>query len=292
MRRLGTSWMLTALLAACSWALAAAPAAAQSPDSLTRPVAPGGVVSISAREADLTVVGIDGQLVIVRARPETLREVRLEGSGERVLVSARSADDNLEVRVPRGVDVEIRTRHGDIEVRGLAGGVQIESGGGDIRVGGDPSRLRIEGVSSDVWVDGSPRSLSVNTVSGDIEAPAVTGVVKLSTASGDLEVGGRGVSDGTFSTASGDIVFRARPTASAVLSFQTATGDVTIGLPDDVGVSYEITTVGGELTTDRKVELLGSQHFGGGRHYRLSVGDGSVHVSVDAVSGDVHIEGR
>jgi len=64
---------------------------------------------------------------------------------------------------------------------------------------------------------------------------------------------------------------------------------VTLELPGDVGATFDVTTVGGDLVSDRRATLLGSQHFGGGRQYRLSVGDGSVRVTVEAVGGTVRI---
>ncbi|MDP2480510.1 MAG: DUF4097 family beta strand repeat-containing protein [Candidatus Palauibacterales bacterium] len=291
MDRLDRSWWAPLILMVWAWALAPHPTAAQSPDSLARSVAPDGVVSISAREADVTVVGSSGRTLVVRARPETLRRIRLEGSGSRLSVRDDGADDEIEVSLPSAVQVEVHTRDGDVTVRGLTGRVTIESMDGDVHIQGDPQSLRVAGVSGNITVSGSPARLKLNTVSGDVTVPSATGSVDISTANGDIEVGGRGISDGTFTSASGDITFRAQPTSSATLSFQTATGEVTLALPDGVGASFEITTVSGELVTDRQAQLLGSQHFGGGRHYRLSVGNGSVHVSVQAVTGDVHIEG-
>jgi DUF4097 and DUF4098 domain-containing protein YvlB len=291
MERLHGSRWLPLVLAACAAALGPRPGAAQETDSLTRAVEPGGSVSISTRANDVTVIGSSAGRVVVRGRAETLRSVRLEGSERRVSVRDVGGDDAIEVAVPSATELTVRTRTGDVTVRGLSGRVQVESMGGDVRVEGDPRSVHVESVSGDVTVRGSPGRLEAKTVSGNVTARSATGSVDVSTASGEIEVGGRGITDGTFSSASGDVTFRGRPTASASLSFETATGDVTLALPDDVGVSYEITTVSGELITDREARLLGSQHFGGGRHYRLSVGDGSVHVSVQAVSGDVHIAG-
>jgi DUF4097 and DUF4098 domain-containing protein YvlB len=288
---LDRSWWAPLVAAACASALAPRPGAAQAADSLTRAVSPDGVVSISTREADVTVIGSSGHSLVVRGRPETLRRIRLQGSDRRLSVRDVGADDAIEVHVPSTVEVDVHTRDGNVSVRGLTGRVQVESMDGDVHVQDDPRSLRVEGVSGDVTVSGTPARLKANTVSGNVTVPSATGGVDVSTASGDIEVGGRDITDGTFSSASGDITFRARPSSSASLSFQTATGEVTLSLPGDVGVSYDITTVAGELITDRAAQLLGSQHFGGGRHYRLSVGNGSVHVSVQAVTGDVHIEG-
>jgi len=278
-----------ALVALAVAAAGASGARAQEADSLVRSVGGEVAVSVSAREADLTFVAGRPDRLVVRGERDVLGQVRLEGEGNRVVIRTRDADGDLEIRVPAGAGLHVRTRAGDVVVRGLIGEVELESSEGDLRVEGGPRRLDIEGLSGDVSVDGSPPDLRISTVAGDVTVRGATGHVAVRSASGDVEVTGDGVSDGSFSASSGDVSFRGRPARDATLEFQAASGDVDVTLPDDVGATYEVTTVGGDLVTDRKARLLGAQHFGGGRQYRLSVGDGSVHVTVQAVSGTVRI---
>ncbi|HKK28348.1 MAG TPA: DUF4097 family beta strand repeat-containing protein [Gemmatimonadota bacterium] len=278
-----------ALVALAVAAAGATGARAQEVDSLVRKVGGDVAVSVSSGDADLTFsAGRQGRLV-VRGEPGVLRQVRVEGEGSRVVIRTRDADGDLRIRVPAETGLHVRTRTGDVVVRDLTGEVELESSEGDLRVEGAPRRLDIEGLSGAVTVDGSPADLRISTVAGDVTVRGAMGDVSVRSASGDVLVTGDGVSDGFFSASSGDISFRGRPARDATLEFQTASGDVDVTLPDDVGATYEVTTVSGELVTDREARLLGAQHFGGGRQYRLSVGDGSVHVTVQAVSGTVRI---
>lgn len=283
-RRLGAG-----LLAAAAGLGSVRAGAAQAADSLVRKVGPEVSVSVSAREADVSLVGTGGDRLTIRGSRELLDRLDVEQDGGRLSIRVRGSDGDLRVSLPRGTRVEANTREGKITARGLTGDVELQSFEGGFEVRGNPRRLRIEGVEGDVRVSGSPKSLRAATVSGDISVDGATGYLSLSTASGDMDVSSNGVSDGTFSAASGDITFRGRPASDGSLAFQTASGDVTIQLPRDVGATYDVTTVGGDLVTERKAQLVGGTHFGGGRRYRLKVGNGSLQVSVQAVSGTVRI---
>ncbi len=105
--------------------------------------------------------------------------------------------------VPPGVAISVGSSSGDIDVRGVTGGV------------------------------------TASTASGDISVSGTRGALALHSASGDVTALGLGSTPVSVRTASGDVAldFAARPDAVTV---DTASGDVTIRVPE--GAPYRVDT--------------------------------------------------
>ena len=224
-----------------------------------------GLVRVEAAETDTVHVRLAGR---------DAEAVQVEQVGDRVAVLAPrvrggflGAESSLrvDVTVPAGTGVAVRTGSADVVLTGPLGGGQVRSGSGDVRVdafGGaavvesgsgdvhvDEARgeLRVKNGSGDVRVGRAAGSLLVSTGSGDVVLGTTTGPTAVKTGSGDLTVHDAHA-DVTLSTASGDLsigtVHRGKVGAKG------ASGDVHIGIPAGVPVWTDITTVSGEIRSD------------------------------------------
>jgi hypothetical protein len=99
-------------------------------------------------------------------------QVQVRG-GSRALVSmppARAAADrrHLDITLPRGTALIVRTQSGDITVRGVGADVEVRTTSGNVTVD-DAARVRIETVAGDVSLRNVRDGARVNATSGDVE---------------------------------------------------------------------------------------------------------------------------
>jgi DUF4097 and DUF4098 domain-containing protein YvlB len=112
-----------------------------------QPAAADAAVTIHSQSGDVRVTGWDRQEILVRSTGRD-RDVALAGS--RSAPTVRNRSGRLEVQVPRGSRVQVRTMSGDVDVREVPGDLEIASMSGDIRVAGAVRTLIAEAVSGDV----------------------------------------------------------------------------------------------------------------------------------------------
>lgn len=248
----------------------------------------GGIVRITAADGD------------VRIRAHTAAQVRvidLDGGDDQGIRVGRDGaevdvdifdDRDVEVLVPPGSRLDIRTRNGDVDVDGVRGSIAVETLSGDMGIYGTPASVTIESISGDVRVDGPVPTLRLNTVSGDIELPRATGNVDVTSTSGDIDVGGSGLHSGDFSATSGTIRFRADISADAVLEFSSASGTIDLQVPRDVRADFDIENVTGRIRSDIGPEPRRNRYTGG-ESLRFTHGGGGARIVIQNVSGEVYV---
>jgi DUF4097 and DUF4098 domain-containing protein YvlB len=203
---------------------AAAPAARCDERNFDRTldVSPGGLLTVEADGADVTVTAVEGKQVVVHVKAKgsasVLENMTLSAdksaTGVAVVVKRKSGLGNLlhvgfealdvSVTVPKAYNAEVRTSGGDLVFSQLQGTATGKTSGGDVRVndiqgpvtmrtsGGD---VRIETIQGRVDAKSSGGDMTVHNVRGDLEigtsggnirAEDVVGAVKLGTSGGDI----------------------------------------------------------------------------------------------------------
>ncbi|HVW83895.1 MAG TPA: DUF4097 family beta strand repeat-containing protein [Bryobacteraceae bacterium] len=162
--------------------------------------------NLSLRGEDSADVKVSGRKTI-RAfnrtdadRANQQSEVRVERQGDLLIIRAEepqgarmlSVSTDLDITVPKGLDIEARGRSGDLTVDDIAGSVDISNGRGDVR---------LNSIGKDVKVEASR--------SGLIKAADVKGSLELQGRGGDVQlenIQGQVTVDGEYS---GTLEFRA-----------------------------------------------------------------------------------
>jgi DUF4097 and DUF4098 domain-containing protein YvlB len=132
----------------------------------------------------------------------------------------------------------------------LPSGVQVEAGtvSGDGLVSGISGETRLNTVGGSVMADATSGQLHVNTISGEVIVRNHTGVLTAKSVSGEV-------------TASGDFTHIRANTVSGNMTFDlqgftrdfganTVSGDLTVRLPEDVGVDIVAKSASGAVTID------------------------------------------
>jgi DUF4097 and DUF4098 domain-containing protein YvlB len=219
--------------------------------------------------------------------------VLAEGEGPVRVAEAR-------VRVPLGLqDVEIHSRGGDIEVRGLSAGLVIETDSGSVLVIEGGAVEAISTTGSIAIETAGPAEL--RTVSGSIRIVESRDRVKVRSQSGDIDAEGLG-GDFFAETGTGEVSVR-HPTGRVMVQTQSGDIEVEAGAPFGGG---DIESASGAISLDFKgsaLELRAETLSGrlstphgevnnqaGPRRAALTVGPGGRRLHAKSVEGDIDID--
>jgi DUF4097 and DUF4098 domain-containing protein YvlB len=281
---------------------------------------PLGNVKITGIESETATIAL--RKVVWAARQEDLKsaseriELSIAGTDSRldVRVSApdffREGTVDLELRVPRNVNVRASTHFGEVELGNLEGRAEAVTTSGELRLldlssdargetmSGDIRLARILGTatvatqSGDIHAEDVRRGLTANTASGDVRVTGVEGGrVECKSVSGDVEVHNVGLQapvditvesvsgDASLTNAQGKVAVKAVSgdakvqdvVVASLLQTQTVSGDVLIRMRDAFSGTMQVNTVSGDADIYLK--------------------DGSnVRVSLSTTSGDLRCE--
>lgn len=190
---------------------------AQSRETLTLPGAGCNSLSIDCGAGYLKVRGEDNLekievMAVLEVRgiaeselPEFKKEyveLKLDKSGGRAVLIAKiesgfsletlfhghDARIDLEVRLPRRLALRVDDGSGDIEIRGIDGGLDLEDGSGDMQVTDIDGSVKIDDGSGDMQLAGLKGKVEIIDGSGDIELKDAGGDVYVEDGSGEIKL--------------------------------------------------------------------------------------------------------
>jgi hypothetical protein len=248
---------------------------------------PGVVISLCLESGNITVTGGDRREVRVNADKESLVMLRRTEDLKRaedpkaaslatrldVLVSdspkngpGRSNDcrgtTDVELEVPRGATLYLKTREGDVEIADVAE-VRVETTSGNISLRRVTKAAEVSSVSGDLSLEESNGRIRLRSISGNIEAVNAkvnepNDFLYAKTMSGDVrleQVAQPRVEAGTIT---GEVSFKGPLARGGSYQFQTTTGDISLIMPESV--SFQVTAKvaqGGEVVTDFPLKYTG-----------------------------------
>lgn len=274
-------------------ALAAVPLAAQAPVRRMA-VAPNASIRILNLAGSVRVSGWDQDSISVAGTPPSGGGMLLMGGSERgvkVVVEANAATDlpgtNLEIRVPRGANLWVKSATATVTIEGVTGQVEASTVTGAISVRGSPSVLVAESMEGDLDIAAPARITRLKTAGGaitvrdaanEITATSVSGVIRLLNA--------RDVSSGRLESVSGSVLFNGAVAPGGSLDLQTHDAPIEILLPPRQNALVEVSAYGGK-TINRIPGLTGAPGKGKAVQYRL--GNGRARVVARSLKGDVSL---
>lgn len=229
-------------------------------------------------------------LVQVPAQPGLLRSLlRLHGQV------------TVNVRAPVGLSAEVSTAAGDIRADGRLGTATLASASGDIAAEIVTGALSARSASGDISAALVAGEADLTTASGDVRLGTLSSGGRVKTASGQVTVG---TAHGYLSvqSASGDVSvgelvggckFRTATGSHTVdrlvggeVSFETVSGDLSLGVARGTTVAVEVNTISGDLSSE--IELDSSEVVGSDEEGEL--GSPRLNLRARSVSGDVRIK--
>jgi len=278
-------------------ALAAAiPAAAQQRVDETKAAAKDGTVEVHNVSGSVRITGWDQEQVSVTGTlGKGTERLEFTSAGRRTVVrvvlphNAHHVDgSDIEVKVPRGSNLEVNAVSADISVEKVTGEMDLESVSGEVKVGGEPKRFTAKSVSGDVEVTAASAPGRAKSVSGEVRLEGVSGDVEAGSVSGTITVRGDAVSRVDLETTSGDIRLDAGLAKDARVTAKTMSGTVNLVLPAATAADFEVTTFSGNITNDFGPAAKNTSEYGPGKELSFSTGSGG-RVVAKSFSGSVHL---
>ena len=277
------------------------PGLAQQPVDERRAAPRDGTVKITNNAGSITVVAWDSDGVAIKGTlaPEIERlnfstderATRIRVVVPREFRDRRLEGSDLQVWVPRGSHVAVRTASGNIAVSDVRAGVDLESVEGDIRVEGAFRGVYAQTASGDIEINAVRKGpLRVRSMSGAVTVRGNGGYIDISTVSGDTWVSSEFVWDGQITSVSGDIHFEGEFERDASFYFESNSGTIELVLQARAAADFDITTVSGSIETDFPVDTTGTLRSGRAREYVFSVGGRGTHIRMKTYKGKVRIK--
>lgn len=174
--------------------------------------------------------------------PEKTLTVTLPASFAGKEITIRTASASVHTDLLKTEQLTISTASGDSSAAAEAKTVELDTASGALSFAGTASRLRLHSASGDLQVQGTAETLELNTASGQVDCTAA-----------------------------------AQP---AALRVETASGDVTLTLPETPGFTLELDTASGSFQSALPLQISGA---------RFLCGDGSGDYTIHTASGDVSL---
>jgi hypothetical protein len=274
--------------------LAAAPVAAQQRIDRRMPADPHASIRIFNLAGSTRVTGWDRDTIAVTASvPRGAGRFFIGGAGAAAKLGVLSDSlgapgATLEVSVPRGATVWIKSSSADVTLSGIEGDVDISTVSGAIRAEGAPRRLTAEAMDGNIDLTTRATitraktaggSITINGGGGDITASSVSGAVRY--------YGAHKVLVGRLETVTGAVTFQGTVMRGGTLSIETHDGPVDLSVPRDQLADFDLTTFGGAVTNS----LIGGGEpvVPKGKPVRFSSGAGGASVTVRTLKGNVRV---
>ncbi|HET7456434.1 MAG TPA: DUF4097 family beta strand repeat-containing protein [Gemmatimonadaceae bacterium] len=296
----------TLFVAAAAATLGLAPRSAAAQDrpitsiDTTVAFARGGVVDLSVVSGEIRVVGWARSEVRINASTEE-GELRFESSPSRVAIEQLlrgrgrhhgDADARYELSVPVGTRLLMRSTSGDLSAKGIKGDVEARTVSGGVEVEDGGGHTEIESVSGDVRGARLGGDVRAHSVSGEVEVSDVAGDADAESVSGSITISGAHSKVARAETVSGDVRYDGSIDASGHYEFHSHSGDVELRLPANASASVSIETFSGEITSDFPLMLRPETESGRPRRARqleFTLGGGGPRIDAKTFSGDVVI---
>ena len=290
MRRVAAAALAAALLALTA---PAAPALAQRIDR-RMPVDPHASIRIFNLAGSTRVTGWDRDSIAVTGTvPRGAGTFFIGGAGAAAKLGVMSDSlgapgATIEVSVPRGATVWVKSSSADVTLSGVEGDVDISTVSGAIRAEGAPRRLTAEAMDGSIdlttraaitRVKTAGGSITIHGGGGDITASSVSGAIRYDAAHKVLV--------GRLETVTGGVTFQGTVMRGGTLNIETHDGPVDLSVPRDQVADFDLTTFGGAVTN--ALSGGGEPVVPKGKPVRFSSGPGGASVTVRTLKGNVRV---
>lgn len=299
--------MRTPMLALLCLALSAGGTAAQQRLDHRRPLRADGLVRIHNLVGSTRVTGWDRDSIVVTGTIEEgggrfyagggVEGVKLGVEGglpkaDASLHVVGSAPAHLEVRVPAGARVWVRTASANVEVSGVTGGIDVASVTGSIRISGTPREAVVESMAGDIVIEAAdPMTVRAKSAAGAVSLSGGARDASITTVTGDITVSNGVYERGRFESIDGAIRFEGDLALAGDLEFINHGGPVELRLPANVSADFLVNTFRGEVEN-----AFGSYPMRTGPDLRgeltFSRGSGGANVVIRTFKGRVSLKER
>jgi hypothetical protein len=249
-------------------------------DSRIRIQNPVGAVRVSGWARDSVAVTTtalkQGRFLVLQESPRAL-ELVVEGD-------TTGYTNDLEVQVPAGASVTVKTAGGEIDIEGLTDSITALTVSGRLRIGGAAVAVTAESLDGNIEVAADAASAMVHSGGGVIVLRGAIGRFEVTSVTGEILAGLTGpVNSGRLESLTGDVSFKGPLTAGGRLEAQSHSGNIDLRLSPSLGATYQLDAYGGRIEDDLRPggprTIQGSTSF--------VIGDGRASIVVRSFKGTI-----
>jgi DUF4097 and DUF4098 domain-containing protein YvlB len=273
--------------------------AAQTPVDQKRPAAPDAKVTIENMSGSVKVTGWDRPEVQVKGTVGDGAELAFDGSEKSLAIEVEAEHGNpmgivsdLEVFVPAGSSVSVEGFQATISVTGVTGSVSAETVNGSLSQSGAAKSVDLQSVNGTIEVAKASGRIKAEAVNGTVTVRDASGEIEASTVNGKLLVTGGSFERASFETVAGGVRFEAGLSARATLAVESVSGPVDLLLPAGLGADFRVSTFSGDITNELGPAAEKSSRWTPEKELSFTTGAGGARVTVETLSGAVHIRKR
>jgi DUF4097 and DUF4098 domain-containing protein YvlB len=285
--------VLATVLAGPAWL------AAQTPVDQKRPAAPDAKVTIENMSGSVKVTGWDRPEVQVKGTLGDGAELSFDGPEKTLAIEVEAEHGNpmgiesdLEVFVPAGSSVSVEGFQATISVAGVTGSVSAETVNGSLSQSGAAKSVDLQSVNGTIEVAKASGRIKAEAVNGTVTVRDASGEIEASTVNGKLLVTGGSFERASFETVAGGVRFEAGLSARATLAVESVSGSVDLLLPAGLGADFHVSTFSGDITNELGPAAEKSSRWTPEKELSFTTGTGGARVTVETLSGAVHIRKR
>jgi DUF4097 and DUF4098 domain-containing protein YvlB len=282
-------------------ALLVSPATRASDDETFQrqvPAQPKGVVDISNVSGSVEVSGWDRAEVSVRAELKGAGRVEMSSEGGRTSIKVvlphgpfSHGEAHLHVQIPKDSELDVSAVSADVSSSGVLGVQRLNAVSGEVSAELAGSDLELKTVSGDVKLKGhgQPARLHVSTVSGNVHLEHGAGDLEVGSVSGTLVVSLDSARSVRVRTTSGDLRFEGKLSRGADFDASSVSGELIVRASAEGGYGYEVTSFSGDISDCFGAKAEREGQYTPGKRLQGARGEGSGHLRLKTMSGDVQL---
>jgi DUF4097 and DUF4098 domain-containing protein YvlB len=285
--------MRTAFLALLS---AVSTAAAQQKIDRRIPIAADVSLRITNQAGLTRIIGWDRDSIAVTGVIPAGASFFMGGQGRLAKLGVERRDESqpepgatLEVRVPAGARIWIRSVSANVEATGLIGEFECSSAGGTIRVTGALRLVIAESMDGGLEVNGRSDIVRLKGGSGPITLRGIAGDVLATSVGGPITATEGAITRGHLETVSGAVTYEGSVDPRGTLEVVTHSGDVTLRVPGDLAAEFDLESIDGAILSAFQTKPGLAPKPLKGKPLAFANNGGGAHVSVRSFKGEVRL---
>lgn len=254
-------------------------------------VQPGTRLDVSNQRGEVVIRAWDRDAVRVRADLSSRQRLDLNRNGTVLLVrpvrtGGGPADADLDIDIPRWMDVALDGTRLDVTITGAGGEISVETVDGEIEVDGGVGLVTLRSVQGEVKLRNARGRIEVNSVNEDIELSDIEGEIQAESTNGSVEIRNARAGAVRALSMNGDIDYDGTLEDRGRYVFTTHNGDVRITVPTGTNATVSVATYQGEFESEFPVRLTGTTRD---RQFTFTLGSGTARIELESFNGEIHL---
>lgn len=187
-------------------------------------------ITINSVDGDLSIVGWDGEDLLVKADDD---EARVDQKNGEVTFSS---EGDVSLRIPKAATLLLQAAGGDVAIRGVIGDIELRQVAGDLSIR-EAGSVSVDTVAGDFSLRSAKKNLYVKNAQADVSIREVEGSITLDSVADDLAL--RGARGNIKVNVGEDVVVYLEPKSDGDYSI-TSGEDILLVLPNNANATLNI----------------------------------------------------